>query len=444
MDIGSAVTRVSAFANLGSSRPRFLGQGQSPTTPDITGGLEAAFADLGISTGVSREACGELRACSTAGGSLRVVVCGTVYSSTVRTSHEIATGNGVQIRLVLTAALTPGDLAATVDARPRVILLMSGPEHGEVATAIHNATLLAGSGIRCAAICAVGQDAWGRMAPILLASGIDALRADEGESPFEHRAGGHQVDAARIRGLLKGMFERHCVEAPGIGQVQALVSKRIVPSPSALKAVAGHLAQRTGDLVIVDIGGSLACVCSCLGSKSTAGEREARLVQCDVEGDLGIVANSRDIVERAGITHVTETLGADPIQVLRHAGYIAESEAGVSLFSLLAEESARWALKRHAGRSRQEHGPSAPAHLPAGRDLTRVRHVFGTGGGLVRLPGGENALRKAIEARAPGELLPSRARVRLDKHCILTACGMLSEDFPVEATKIALESMEAG
>jgi len=441
MDIGSTVTRVSAFSGLGSSRPRFLGQGYSPTTADIVSGVDAAFSSLSASAGISREASGELRACSTAGGALRVVFCGTAYSSTVRLAHEVAGGSGVQSRLLLTGALTLGDIAAIKNAHPNVIVLTSGPATGEVMTVVHNAELLTRQGMSCTAICAAGKDAWEKMAPVLLAGGIDALRVDEGESPFERRDGLPQVDAVRIHGLLKGMFEKHCVDAPGLGPVQAFVSKGIVPSPSALKAIAGHLSPQTGDLVIVDIGGSLACVCSSLGSKPGTGQSGAGLVQCDVQGDLGIVANSREIVERAGITHVREVTGVDPLPLLGQAGKITETKAGTELCSLLSEESTRWALKRHAGRSGQGQGRSGPTAVATGRDLTRVKYVFGTGGGLVRVPGGENALENAVAARAAGELLPSRAAIRLDRHCILTACGVLSEDFPVEATKIALESL---
>jgi len=440
-DIGSTITRVSAFAKLGSSSPRFLGQGQSLTTPHVADGLESAFADLGKSTGITRQACGEHRACSTAGGPLRVVVCGTVYSSTVRMSHEIATGSGVQIGLVLTGALTPGDISAVRDARPAVVLLMAGPASGETVTAVHNATLLATSHLRCAVICAVVREAWETIAPVLLESGLDVLRADEVQ-PSSGEAGGVQTDVTHVRGLLKGMFERHCVEVPGIDVVQAGMSRTIVPSPSALKAVAGHLSREAGDLVIVDIGGSLASVCSSLGSKSGLRERKAGSVQCDVEGDLGIFANSLQIVERAGIMHVRETMGQDPVPLLREAGRVASSKAETSLFSLLVEESARWALKRHAGCARQDRGRATTGIT--GRDLTGIRHVFGTGGGLVHIPGGENALRKAIGARVSGELLPLRAKVRMDRHDILTACGVLSEDFPAEATSIALESVEAG
>ncbi len=441
VDIGSTVTRVSAFGGLGSSHPRFLGQGCCPTTQDIESGVDAALSSLAASAGISREASGELRACSTAGGALRVVFCGTVYSSTVKLAHEVASGSGIQSRLLLTGALTLGDVAAIKNARPNVIVLTSGPTTGEVTTVVHNAEVLSRQGMSFTAICAAGKDAWEKMAPVLLAGGIDALRVDEGESPFEQRDGFPQVDAGRIHGLLKGMFEKHCVDAPGLARIQPLVSKGIVPSPSALKAVAGHLSPKTGDLVIVDIGGSLACVCSSLGSRPGPGQSGAGLIQCDVQGDLGIVANSHEIVERAGITHVREVTGVDPFALLGQVTEIAQTQAGTELCSLLSEEATRWALKRHAGRSGQGQGRGGATAVTAGRDLTRVRNVFGTGGGLVHVPGGENALRNAVAARAAGELLPSRPAIRLDRRCILTACGVLSEDFPVEATKIALESL---
>jgi hypothetical protein len=68
-----------------------------------------------------------------------------------------------------------------------------------------------------------------------------------------------------------------------------------------------------------------------------------------------------------------------------------------------------------------------------GRDLTACRLVIGTGGALVRLPGGEAALRATLGG--PGDVLlpPADARVALDRDYLLACCGTLLAHFDAGA-----------
>ncbi len=86
--------------------------------------------------------------------------------------------------------------------------------------------------------------------------------------------------------------------------------------------------------------------------------------------------------------------------------------------------------------------PTGQRTIVRGRDLTACRLVIGTGGALVRLPGGEELLRDAIDVgRRSGRLVPPPdARVALDRDYILACCGALSRHVEPDAVVALMRS----
>ena len=93
-EIGSTTTVVNAFS---LEPPRFLGQGQAPTTVlegDVRIGLQNARDSLAKGLGTDRVDCGEMLATSSAAGGLRMTVHGLIYDMTVKAAREAALGAG--------------------------------------------------------------------------------------------------------------------------------------------------------------------------------------------------------------------------------------------------------------------------------------------------------------------------------------------------------------
>ena len=93
------------------------------------------------------------------------------------------------------------------------------------------------------------------------------------------------------------------------------------------------------------------------------------------------------------------------------------------------------AVERHAGELLQLYTPRGRQTVARGRDLTACRLLIGTGGALVRLPGGEELLGevRAPEGGSDRLLPPSDARCVLDRDYVLACCGALSTHFSAEA-----------
>jgi hypothetical protein len=102
---------------------------------------------------------------------------------------------------------------------------------------------------------------------------------------------------------------------------------------------------------------------------------------------------------------------------------------------VLARTAAVAGVQRHAGELLQLYTPRGRQTVARGRDLTACRLLVGTGGALVRLPGGVAMLEatRASEAGVADRLLPpADARCVLDGDYLLAACGALSTHFPPE------------
>ena len=106
-EIGSTTTLVNAFSGICGDAPRFIAQGQAPTSVlegDVRAGLRGAIADMQAKQGWDSLEYGEMFATSSAAGGLRMCVCGLVYDMTVKAAEAAALGVWLHGRA--------GDLAA--------------------------------------------------------------------------------------------------------------------------------------------------------------------------------------------------------------------------------------------------------------------------------------------------------------------------------------------
>jgi hypothetical protein len=133
-EIGSTTTKVNAFHGLNTLKPKFIGQGQSPTTVlegDVTEGLRSAIDDLKTSLGVGELVWNEFFAASSAAGGLRMSVHGLVYDMTVRAAKEAALGAGGIVNFVTAGKLKAADVEKLREIRPSMILVAGGVDYGE-------------------------------------------------------------------------------------------------------------------------------------------------------------------------------------------------------------------------------------------------------------------------------------------------------------------------
>src|SRR5699024_8293130 len=144
-EIGSTTTVVNAFDNV-KLDPKFIGQGQAPTTVlegDVNIGIKEAIDDLALNLNVKKVDYKDLIATSSAAGGLRMTVHGLVYDMTVRAAKEAALGAGANIKYITSGKLRKSDLKKIKEINPNIILIAGGVDYGERDTALYNSELIA-------------------------------------------------------------------------------------------------------------------------------------------------------------------------------------------------------------------------------------------------------------------------------------------------------------
>lgn len=431
-DIGSTITKLSAFTGMGTAHPRFVAQGISLTSVeegDVVIGLKRARSDLENRHGVDTDGA-EMMAASSAAGGLRMTVHGLTRDMTLKAAREASLGAGAIISFTTAGKLHNEDLDRIQKIAPNIILLAGGVDYGDRETVLHNAGALASIGIHAPVIYAGNASAAGEARKLLEDAGIQVFVVDNVYPRID------ELNVAPVRRVIQSVFSKHIVTAPGMDQVKKMVCGEVIPTPAAVLMSAELLFDAIGDLVVVDVGGATSDV----HSVTEGSVKYAKLMvgpephsKRTVEGDLGIFCNARHVIRAAG--------GA--IDYIQHVEALpGESESIEHAVTL-----ARWAVDlsvwRHAGEIRTAYGVYGRSEVVEGRDLTCVKYIIGTGGALTRLGAGRKLLGSIRKDPSGRKLLPPAGTpILLDSHYIMAAAGVLSRRFPEEALHLLRSSIE--
>jgi len=431
-DIGSTITKLSAFSGLSNGRnARFLGQGLGLTTVaegDVMQGLEAARKDLGTRLGVDTENAALMAASSAAGG-LRMTVHGLTRDMTLRAAREASLGAGAIVTFTTAGKIHPDDREEIRRITPNIILLAGGVDYGDREIVMANARSLASLKLSNPIIYAGNKTVRSDIRRLLESKGIPVFIVDNVYPRID------ELNIEPVRKVIQDVFARHIVTAPGMEGVRNMVLGDIVPTPGAVMRSTEILADVMGDVMSVDVGGATTDVHSVTDGSPKFSKMmiapEPRSKRT-VEGDLGVYINAPRIVEAAG----SELGQWDNVRSIPETA--SERETSVQL--------ARWAVDisiwRHAGQLRVAYGAYGRNELVEGRDLSAVRHVIGTGGALTRLGMGREILQHVTPDPRKSKLLPSAdVAVYLDRHNIMAAVGVLARQFPEAAATLLLESI---
>lgn len=443
-EIGSTTTLINAFSGINTDAPRFVAQGQAPTSVlagDVRVGLRGAIDDMCRKNGWDSLEYGEMFATSSAAGGLRMCVCGLVYDMTVKAAEAAALGAGAIVKLATAGKLTEYDVMDLKDADPNLILLAGGTDYGERATALYNAEVLAASGINAPVIYAGNVQNQKHVKAIFEKAGIPCT-CTENVYP--------KLDILNIepaRRIIHDVFEDHIIKAPGMEHIRDMVTGTIMPTPGAVMESAHLLSEHLGDLVVVDIGGATTDVHSV-----TAGSEEIASIQTNpepvakrtVEGDLGLYVNAKNLVSLLGEAALSKELSLDVAAVMANYKPIPDTQEQFKLTERLCLEAGIRAMTRHAGALRHIYTPSGRKTVAEGKDLTEVKYIVGTGGALTRLPHREALLRAIADCNSSRMMLyprPGEAELLFDDDYIMASLGVLSKRYRDAAFKLMQHSL---
>lgn len=446
VDFGSTFTKAALVDLL---EARILASASHPTTigTDVLDGYDACLAELVAAD--PRAAGAEVFACSSAGGGLRIAVVGNEELVTAEAGRRVALSSGGRVVDVIAAASRPPDegaytlLARTT--RPDVVLLTGGTDGGNAEVLIQAATDLVAGGWRGPVVVAGNVEAQAAVAAIL--GDVPHVLADN----VVPRIGVLAPHSARA--AIREMFLAHVIGGKHLSKRADFTAMVRGATPDVVLTGVEVLARGldaehpgAGDVVVVDIGGATTDVHSVVEVDPETMLTEGGLarevvattpVTRTVEGDLGMRWSAVSTVEAAGLDRLLEVARrrqAEP-------DFLPLTDDEQEVDEAIAGAAIGLALRRHAGRSRVVVSPEGRLVERTGKDLREVDLLVGSGGVLRN---GQPRVVDRVFADSLGAdieggwQLPRQASLVVDTDYVLAAAGLLAQEHPGVAYRLAM------
>jgi uncharacterized protein (TIGR01319 family) len=420
VDFGSTFTKA---VLLDPASGALLAAASVPTTisTDVLDGYRSICATIAAA---GFPPAGEVLACSSAGGGLRLAVVGYERSVTAEAGHRVGLSAGAKIVHIASGPMTTAQVAVLRAARPDVILLVGGTDGGNAEVLLHNGSALAKARLVAPVVVAGNVEARGQVALALESTGRRFILADN----VLPQIGVINPDGARA--AIRQMFLRHVIGGKHLSKGHQFASMVRAATPDAMLAGVETLAAATdGDVLVFDIGGATIDVYSVISPEGEDATLRKQVVAPlwharTVEGDLGMRWNARGVARAATVENLLSGAELERLQtwaqrVEADPAYLPEGEHEVELDLTMARVAALAAVRRHA-RPVRTGDPARP--------LARLAHVIGSGGVLRHCPKArqDSILRAVITDVGGGWKVPTDARTTVDSAYLLFAAGLLA------------------
>jgi uncharacterized protein (TIGR01319 family) len=439
VDVGSTFTKA-VLVDVPSGAA--LATAWHPTTSatDVLDGVAAVRATVERTAGRIAD---EVLACSSAGGGLRLAVIGYQDVVSAEAGRRVGLSAGARVVHVHAGPLRTADLDPLRAARPDVLLLVGGTDGGNGEVLLHNAHRLGTARLPVPVVLA-GNAEVAEQAAEQLRSRRRSVRVTANVLP---RIG--ELDPLPARAAIREVFLRHVIGGKHLSRGPAFVRMVRAATPDAVLAGVELLADGApeqgvpglGDVIVVDVGGATTDVYSALTPQGEDARPCREVVATlwrarTVEGDLGLRWGAPGVVAAAVAERLLDPdrpadrfaeLSGYASAVAADPGYLPDDPADDARLAGLA---ATVALRRH-GR------PASPSAAP--RPMRDVGLLIGSGGVLRH---GSTALREAVlrpllADHGGGWAVPDRARLAVDARYLLFAAGLLAQQAPGCAARLA-------
>jgi uncharacterized protein (TIGR01319 family) len=116
---------------------------------------------------------------------------------------------------------------------------------------------------------------------------------------------------------------------------------------------------------------------------------------------------------------------------------VPESAEEIKFDEAMAKVATELSMERHCGTIESIYTPMGAVYNQMGKDLMEVKYIIGTGGVLVHSENPANILNAGtFNKENPVSLRPQDPKYLLDKTYILSAMGLLAQDYPDKAVRI--------
>ena len=425
VDFGSTYTK-GALVDLDAGAVVAAASHRTTIETDVLDGYDAVMAALG-------DPDAEVLACSSAGGGLRIAVVGNEELVTAEAGRRVALSSGGKV--VSVSAVAGG--GGVELAEPDVVLLTGGTDGGNAEPLVAGARAIVASGWRGPVVVAGNADARDEAAAVL--DGVPLVLADN----VVPRIGVLSPESARA--AIRELFLSHVIGGKELSRRGGFTEMVRGATPDVVLTGVEVLARVAGDVAVVDVGGATTDVHSVvtLDPEDAGLSREVVAVTPvtrTVEGDLGLswsAPSTAEAAERPDLAEAAARRRARP--------GVLEGDDEAEVDEQLAAAAAGLALRRHAGRSRVVVSPEGRVVERTGKDLREV-DLLVCSGGIFRngRPGATQRILAGSLGDVPGGWqLPRDPRVVVDQQYLLAAVGLLAQDHPDAAERLA-RSLLAG
>lgn len=460
VDFGSTYTKLTAI-NMDSEEILATAKDITTVEDDIMIGYNRAFENLKVEIGkkIDFSSVEFIRktACSSAAGGLKMFAIGLVPDLTVEAAKKAALGAGARVIKTYAYEMNYREMESLKNSKADIILLAGGTDGGNKKCIIHNAKLISEFKIDVPVVVAGNKSAIDEIEELFKGSGIDYYIAENVLPRLR------EINVEPAREVIRKVFMDKIVEAKGLKNAEELVGDILMPTPAAVLKATELLADGTdeeyglGDLVVIDIGGATTDVHSIgRGEPSKPGVilkgLEDPYAKRSVEGDLGMRYSALSLLEAAGSKRIRGYLNDLDREIdikgsclVRHDNIKMVPSTGeeVRFDEAMAKAATELAMKRHCGVLECVYTPMGAMYHQIGKDLMEAPYVIGTGGVIIHSENPSHILRAgSFNPEEPIYLRPRNPRFLIDRSYILSAMGLLGQEFPNIAVRIMKKYLE--
>jgi uncharacterized protein (TIGR01319 family) len=450
IDFGSTYTKLTA---VDIENEEILATAKDITTveEDIMIGFNNAYADLMKKLklmGKSVEFVKKL-ACSSAAGGLKMIAIGLVPELTAEAAKRAALGAGARVINVYSYDLTLKEIEEIRRSNLDIILLAGGTDGGNKECIIHNAKMILESGINVPIVVAGNKVAVDTIEEVFKSSKLYFVITENVMPKL------NVLNVEPAREEIRKIFMNKIIEAKGMKNAESFINGILMPTPAAVIKAARALSEGTdkeegiGDLIVIDIGGATTDVHSIAEGEPTKPGVTLRGLQepfakRTVEGDLGMRYSAISLWEAAGTRKLQKYLNNKNIDIeenckirTQNIKMVPTNLEETEFDEAMAKVAVEMAMERHVGTIENTYTPMGIVYTQIGKDLLEARYMIGTGGVLVYSNNPQEILKAGIFNLQSAEYLkPQHPEYLLDNSYIMSAMGLLAEDYPDMAVRI--------
>lgn len=456
IDFGSTYTKLTAI-DIGTRE--IIGSTRALTTikDSVINGYNLAYKelieDLDKKIGKNKYLIKYKKACSSAGGGLKIIAVGLVPELTTAAAKIAALSAGARVIKTYAFELSEENIKEIEETSFEILILSGGTNGGNRDYIIKNAKKIRDRKIKATLIIAGNEETSDEMEEIFKNSDIEYY-ITKNVMPVVNK-----IESEHLQSIVREIFMKNIVNAKGMEEVKKIVDDVIMPTPAAV-IKAGELfakgslaASGLGELMIIDIGGATTDVHSIGKGLPKSNNIQLRgleepYVKRTVEGDLGMSYSSMALFETASLNKIRAYLGNKESKLEirdnfkyreEHPDFIATQNEDIIFNEMMAMLCTEIATDRHVGVLECIYSPMGTIFTQSGKDLTDVKYIIGTGGFLANSRNPEKILETSLFKEDDTLLLkPKYAKFLVDRSYILSAMGILSQEFP----EVALEIMK--